>query len=494
MSDKSVQLEKSLSPASVWAMAVGSIIGWGCFVLPPDMLSKGGPLGASLAIIIGAIIMIVIANSIGLLVKLFPVAGGAFTYAYKGFGRTHAYICGWFLALGYLSIVPLNATALAIMAKFTAPDLFTKGYLYTVAGFDVYIGELILASAVIIIFAALNMRGVKEVGQLQLVMVGLLCGAVFLIGGGAALSPVSSLSNLTPVFMPGQSIFASIIPILVIAPLLYVGFDTIPQSAEESNFSPSQSKFLIITSILAGGGMYIIALFATGVVFPWQETVAAGHVWATGYTTQVALGKFGYAFLLSAVTMGILTGINGFYMATSRLLLSMARAKILPAWFGKLSPKSNTPSNGILFIAGVSLLAPWFGRQVISWVVDMASLGIGLGFLYTCLTAYVICKSTPTMDAKEAATGKVQAIIGSFLSLTIIGFLVVPASPGAITLPSWIALAGWTVIGLVFYALRRKEYNALSKAELDKLIFGSMSNGDDDTPKNTNLSANPKTV
>lgn len=76
--------------------------------------------------------------------------------------------------------------------------------------------------------------------------------------------------------------------------------------------------------------MYIVVLLATGIVFPWQDTVAANYVWATGFVTEVALGKFGLAFLVTAVSLGILTGINAFYMATSRLLLSMARATILP--------------------------------------------------------------------------------------------------------------------------------------------------------------------
>lgn len=32
-----VKLEKSLSPLQVCALALGSIVGWGCFVLPGDM-------------------------------------------------------------------------------------------------------------------------------------------------------------------------------------------------------------------------------------------------------------------------------------------------------------------------------------------------------------------------------------------------------------------------------------------------------------------------
>ena len=89
--------------------------------------------------------MLIIARSYGIMVRAFPVAGAEFAYAYHACGRYHAYVCGWFLALGYLSIVPLNASALGVLGKFVAPQLFAQGYLYTVANFEVFTGEMLWA-------------------------------------------------------------------------------------------------------------------------------------------------------------------------------------------------------------------------------------------------------------------------------------------------------------------------------------------------------------
>ena len=48
------ELKKTMSPAEVWALAVGAIIGWGCFVLPGTrFLPDAGPLGTCLAFLIG---------------------------------------------------------------------------------------------------------------------------------------------------------------------------------------------------------------------------------------------------------------------------------------------------------------------------------------------------------------------------------------------------------------------------------------------------------
>jgi amino acid permease len=75
-------LERSLRPANVWALALGTIIGWGCFILPGDYLAWSGPLGACLGMIAGAAIMLCVAKAYGFLMGRQPVAGGAFAFAY----------------------------------------------------------------------------------------------------------------------------------------------------------------------------------------------------------------------------------------------------------------------------------------------------------------------------------------------------------------------------------------------------------------------------
>ena len=74
------KLKRDLSELDVWSLALGAIIGWGCFVLPGNkFLNDAGPLGTAIALSIGALIMIFIARSYGVLIHRFPVAGGEFT-------------------------------------------------------------------------------------------------------------------------------------------------------------------------------------------------------------------------------------------------------------------------------------------------------------------------------------------------------------------------------------------------------------------------------
>ena len=60
---------------------------------------------------------------------------------------------------------------------------------------------------------------------------------------------------------------------------------------------------------------------------------------------------------------GIVSGLNAFYLAGSRLLYSMAIAEAIPAPFGKLDPKYKVPRFGIMFMMILAIIAPFFGRQ-----------------------------------------------------------------------------------------------------------------------------------
>lgn len=451
MEEKQTQLGRGMSPATVWALAVGSIIGFGCFILPPDFLERSGPLGFVVGIVIGAAAMLVIGADISYMIQRLPLAGGQFTYTKELFGPTHGFICGWMLVLGYISLIAMNSTALGVLAEYIFPSVFKTGYLYTVAGWDVYLPQVILALFFILLFGAFNLSGGRIAGKLQVGMVLLLIGAVLLVLVGTLAGGVASPVNLSPAFVQGKSPFQCIFSILAMVPFLFVGFDTVPQSAEEFSFSPKKTFALILGAIFSGAAIYIVITLCTAMVWPWQEMVAAQHTWATGAALGAAVGPVGVVFLAAAICMGIWTGMNGFYVASSRLMMAMAREKILPAWFGTVDPRTKTPKHAILAALAVSFLAPWFGRQVISWVVDMCSCGTIIGYLYTCAAALKLSRADLEEGRPKAGRDVLLAAAGVLLSLAILLLLILPGMPGAMGKESWIAFTAWIVLGGVFY-------------------------------------------
>ena len=447
--NKRTKLKKSMGPGSIWAVAVGSIIGWGCFIQGGLWTERaGGPLPLFLGFLAGGLLMIVVGYSYSYMIAKFPVAGGEFAYAYKGFGRTASYICGWMLSLGYLSIVALNATALPVLASYIFPGAFNRGYLYTIAGYDVYMGEVGLSLFFIILFGIMNYKGAKSVGNLQLAMVLIMCAAV-------------------------------VVSILALAPFLYVGFDCIPQAAEEYDFPPQKCKMLIISALIVGALIYGAMALVTDCVVPWQQvltmTDANGTLvkWHTGAVLDLAMGKVGVCFVALAVCMGIFTGMNGFFMTSSRLLFGMARAKMLPSAFEKVHPEHKTPSICVGFTMIICCICPFFGREVIGWVVDMCSVGTAFGYFFTCAGAYILLKKY----GDDTDTNKIHPAVamgGCVISVAILLLLIVPGSPAFMAPQSFAALIVWVLMGVTFYFVSKKNFAKVTKREMDYLILGNV--------------------
>ena len=193
------QLNRHLSPLHVWSLAFGCIIGWGAFMMPgTTFLPTAGTLGTTLAMVIGALVMVVISLSYSYMVSRHPKAGGEFVFARACFGRHHAFVCGWFLALAYLANVPMNCTALGLMTCKLFFGVFQFGRLYQIAGYDIWAGEILLSLTVLSVIAFLSVKGVRKSGISQTIMAFGLATAFVIIVVSAIFSPVTSWSNLAP--------------------------------------------------------------------------------------------------------------------------------------------------------------------------------------------------------------------------------------------------------------------------------------------------------
>lgn len=465
---KELKLEKKLSPVNVWALALGCIIGWGAFVMPGNtFLGKAGPLGTAIAMLLAAGIMIVIAFNYNFMINHFPIAGGEFTYTQKAFNQNHAFICSWFLGLSYLAIVPLNGTALALIGRNLLNNIFQVGFHYNVAGYDIYLGEIILAVVALVVFAILSIRGVKFTGVFQTVLVFALVAGVVIVAVAACISAKASFSQLKLAFYPNGAPGAKIggvLAVVAVAPWAFVGFDTIPQAAEEFQFSHKKTKLIMIVSIVFGAAVYTILNTVTAMVVPqgyatWAEYIddlpnLEGLIsLPTFNAAHELLGTAGLVFLGVAVLAAILSGIIGFYMATSRLLYSMAQEKVLPSWFGKLHTKYKTPANAILFVMVIALIAPFFGRTALGWIVDMSSLGAAIGYGYTSAAA---CRFARKENNKAI---QITGVIGTILAIVFMVLLLVPIPMFNCSLgkESYICLVIWIVIGVIFYFTSRRK-------------------------------------
>lgn len=463
----------------VCALALGSIVGWGCFVLPGDtFLPQAGPLGTLIGFAIGACLISFVAVCLSYMIKYAPVAGGAFAYSYIGYGPTAAFICGWALVIGYIAIVAIDIAALSVIFRFLFPGIFEFGELYTIAGWKVYAGEVLLMTVGTLAFGYINYRGIGFAGKLQLVLAFMLTiGIVALFGGVTALD-TAHISNLTPAFSEKRSMIACVLLVFAISPFLFVGFDTVPQAAEEFAFDPARARNIMLIAIFCGVILYAMVMLSVGLAIPYPDMLAlldaqrtsGGAAWGTGEAAILAFGKFGSVVLSCAVFGAVCTGINGFYIATSRLLLAMARSRILPSWFGDIHPKYHTPYKAILFTIVVVLLTPFAGRSAISWTVDMSSVGTGIGYLFTCLVARRVIKGSANVPNRTWRL--FCCAVGTIAALLCIALLLIPGSPALIGTAPMICLGIWVVLGFAFYATSKSVWECLPEEEIRANVLG----------------------
>ena len=457
-----VTLQKTLRQSDIWALAFGCIVGGVAFLNPgKQFLPESGTLGTAIALILGALIIVVISLSYAYMIPKYPRAGGEFTFARVFFGRNAAYVCGWFLIAGYLSIVPLNATWLGIIFDGVFGPVLKFGFHYNVAGFDIYAGEMLLAMFTLLLFGELCIISVQTAGRLQTFLSLMLAFSVIILTVAAIFSPYVSADNLYPLWgfdratgIPSSDISGSILSTLVIAPWIFVGFDTVPQAAEELNFPHKKVKLIMITAILFGCFVYVANNTLAAIVFEnWPELIAENkYTWLLLNASERLLGLPGEILVGIAVLSAVLTGIMGFYMASSRLIYSMSQDGYLPEVLGRVDPVHRTPKNAILFCMVLSLSGPVLGREALSWFGDMASVGVSVGFGFTCASTFMLA------IREKRITTAFTGLIGTVLSCMFLMLQLVPL-PGLegvhLGREAYIMLAVWLILGVIFFWYQR---------------------------------------
>ncbi len=470
-------LERSISFKNYVSIGFGAIIGIGWVIYAGQWLLDGGPVGAMLGFAIAGLLLLPIGVCYAELTSAIPVAGGEVAFTFKAFGSLIAFLTAWALGLSYIAVTPFETIAIGALAEAIVPALATDP-LYTVNGYKVSISTMIPGLAVGLYLTWLNYQGAGSSTRFQkwVMYILLACTVVFT----ATAFIKGSVSNLTPMFANEGSFWAvapsSIIAVMVVAVWFMGGFDTIPQAAEESGLKmkPRQLGIAILVSIIMGAVFYVLIILAVGMsVSPEQLDVMLQNkdVMPTAEVFRVAFGyEWAMQLVLFAALLGLVSTLNGFYIAASRLLFSLARGGMLPHWFAKVHSTHGTPSNAILFVGGVSLLGPFVGKAALGPIVNSSSLSFTTALFLTALSAIRLRQIAPQLDRPyraHIATLYMGAIVAGVLVL----MMVLPGSPGRLSLFEFSIIGGWMGLGLCGYFLRQAKGD-MDHAERSYQILG----------------------
>ena len=129
---------KKISALGALGLSIGTAIGWGSFVVTgSSFLSKAGPLGSIIGILIGMLIMLVVAYNYHYMMNKYPDSnGGIYTFAKNTLGGDHAFLVSWFLIITYAAILWANVSSISLFARYIFGSTFQFGYLYSIGGYE----------------------------------------------------------------------------------------------------------------------------------------------------------------------------------------------------------------------------------------------------------------------------------------------------------------------------------------------------------------------
>ena len=438
-----------LGRRDILALAFGAMIGWSWVVLTGAWIGSAGTMGAITAFVIGGVAILLISLIYAELASALPFAGGEHVYSERALGSGASFVCTWGIILGYASVVTFEAVALPTVLDSLIPGL-DRVYLWQIAGWDIYLSWVLVGVVGAAIMTALNIVGVRMVALVQsVVVIAILLVGVLLVSGAMV---TGDISNMEPLFKDGIS---GITLVLVMVPFMFVGFDTIPQVAEEIDLPFRDIGVVLVVSVAMAIVWYGLIVLAVGLVL--DQAAIGSSTAVTAEANARIYGEAGGTLLLVAGLAGIITSWNAFILGGSRAIYALANGGLLPKFLGELHPKYHTPKNAILLLGLLSAIGPFFGRPALVWVVNAGGLGIVIAYVMVTWSFLILRKKEPDLERPyKVPYGEFVGILALVLAIGMT-LLYLPGSPAALLWPQeWGIIIVWIILGGFLYGIAQR--------------------------------------
>jgi amino acid transporter len=322
---------------SITHMAPAAAVAYSIFISVPDA-RQALPLSVGLALIA----CICAATAIGQLAKLFPSAGGMYTYAARTLGPWAGFLVAWLFIL----FEPLVAPFLYLEFGWAMSDVFENN-----VGFH-YSGQwwIWVALMTVIVFL-LTYRDIRISTT-----AGVILGA-FEIGVFAALSLWMLLSNAGDLnaqpFNPSHADgdWGGVFKGMVFAILAFIGFEAAAPLGEEAKHPRRTIPRAVVGSAIAIGLFYILCSYAWVFGAGFDNFVEQ----ATGADPWRNLGEVfwssGWILIFLAICNSIAANSNAAVNAATRVFYALARNGLAPRPLGRTHPEFKTPNVAIIWLS-----------------------------------------------------------------------------------------------------------------------------------------------
>jgi amino acid transporter len=360
-------------------------------LLRATMLGVGGAISAGGFVTIGiaagmagySIVAVVFVSGFISLLTMFsyaelgtaiPLAGGEYTFSKVAYGGFVSFLTGWFEWLSNMFYTALSAIGFAYAISYLFPQINIP----------------LAAVLVVILFACVNLRGVKETGTVGVIIASVVLAilGVFVMGSWSYAQGAQLPQSPIPFSLLGS--FAAAAYLFD----LYLGAEAVAASQGEIKNPGRNIPLAIVLS-----GLLLIALYtsvvsiAVGIVPPDVLSQQPAVNSPIAYVAEQAMGPAGGILVTIGLAIAGLAAANESIMAQSRVLYAMGRDGYIPKQFCKIHKRFCTPYVAIIVCAVFTAIFTATG--LVNFVVYAVNLGFIIGFTLVNLSLIRLRKIAP---------------------------------------------------------------------------------------------------
>lgn len=434
-----------LRSREVLTLSFGAMIGWSWVMLTGHWVESAGSLGALLAFGAAGVVIALIGLTYSELAAAMPQAGGEHVYTHEGLGPGWSFVCTWALLMAYWVVCAFESVALPTALEYILPDI-RLATLWTLLDAPVHLGFVLIGVGAAIAMTWINVIGIRVAAIVQSIVTAMILLAGLVLFTGAAAH--GDLANATPLIATPAT---GVLTVLIMAPALLVGFDVLPQSAEEIDLPARRIGWLLIGSLLLAVAWYGAISFAAALGLDADARGTATMATADAAKALWGGGWAGVALIIGGVG-GILTSWNAFIIGGSRVMFALAESGVLPAAFARLHPRHRTPYVGIIALGAMACVSPFFGRTILVWLINAGSFAVVVAYLFVPIAFLALRQKRPEMARPfrvkcPRTVGTAAIVLGVALFC-----LYLPFSPSSLAWPhEWGMVLGWAALGALVW-------------------------------------------
>ena len=487
-----VTLRRALGALNLTMLGIGAIIGAGIFVLTGTAAAQYAGPAIVLSFVVAGLGCLFAGLCYAEFSAMIPIAGSAYTYAYATLGELVAWIIGWDLILEYLFgaatvavgwsgyfVAFLKELGVNLPPAWTQAPMNVEGTHTLVrnllcidqvtglavaatngacaAGQVLTPGMLNLPAILLtLLMTALLVVGIKESANFNNIIVFIKVAIVIAVIGFGFM--YVNTANWHPFIPPnttgefGHYGWSGIVRGAAVVFFAYIGFDAVSTAAQEAKNPQKDMPIGILSSLAICTILYILmALVMTGLT-SYTNLNVPHPVFVAIEAAGPALKWLTYFINIGAI-LGLASVVLVMLMGQPRIFFSMSRDGLLPAAFGKVHPRFQTPYVTTIVTGVVAAIVAGFFP--IALLGELVSIGTLLAFVIVCLGVMMLRYSRPNIP-RPFRTPLVPLV--PVLGILICGYMMY-------SLPhdTWLRLIVWMVIGLVIYFLYSKSHSRIAR-------------------------------